>query len=62
MVIIQKKNVLDKSTNDYLNNIINNQSFPWFFLSNSALGGKKVEDNYYIQKKEQTQNGIQSLN
>ena len=46
MVIIQKKNVLDKRTNNYLNDIINNQSFPWFFLSNSALGGKEVEDNY----------------
>jgi len=46
MDIIKKENILDIDTNIYLNNIMNNQTFPWFFLSNSALGGKKAEENY----------------
>lgn len=44
--MLSKKNILDKESSNYLYKQITSDTFPWFFLSNSALAGKKDDETF----------------
>ena len=44
--IIMIKDVLDKTSAHYIYQQLLDSNFPWFFLSNSALGGSKDDLTY----------------
>tara|TARA_R110002167_G_scaffold35635_4_gene113704 strand:- start:1412 stop:1939 length:528 start_codon:yes stop_codon:yes gene_type:complete len=44
--MLYKKNVLDKTSANYIYQQLLENHFPWFFLSNSALAGSKDDSTY----------------